>query len=192
MWLVETRRLLAASPPRRLPAPSSGRTAVLAPLYVAAGQLWVLLTRRAGLQGGEPGSLAFPGATLGETEGEDEVAAALRGARVEVGLEEKTIVVLGRLDDIWTQGGGVLSPFVGAVPHPHGARPAGDDVEALVPLPFAYLANPEAVEERQFQTGRRNVRSPVFHYRSHLVRGATALVVADLVGRLTGGAVGER
>jgi hypothetical protein len=47
MWLEEVQRLLAAAPMRRQPAGNKlVPSAVLVPLYVTAGELWVLLTRR--------------------------------------------------------------------------------------------------------------------------------------------------
>jgi hypothetical protein len=82
---------------------------------------------------------------------------------------------------------------VGAIPFPLTVQPASEEVAAVVQIPFAYLANPEVVEEQELEIAGERVVSPVYHYRNHRIWGATARVLADLIGRLTGGvpAAGE-
>jgi len=193
MWLEEVERLLAAAPVRRRPlAKGFVPSAVLVPLYVAAGQLWVLLTRRTDTLPKHAGQYAFPGGVREEAD-EDEVAVALREAHEELGLDPSTVVVLGHLDDLRTPTGFLISPVVGAIPFPLTVQPASEEVAAVVQIPFAYLANPEVVEEQELEIAGERVVSPVYHYRNHRIWGATARILADLIGRLTGGvpAAGE-
>ena len=188
MWLEEVERFLAATPVRRKPAGNGFiASAVLVPLYVAAGELWVLLTRRTDSLPQHAGQYAFPGGVRTETD-EDEVATALREAHEELGIEPSLVVVLGQLSDVWTPTGFLISPVVGAIAHPLTVRPASAEVEAVVQVPFSYLANPEVVEEQELEIAGEKVISPVFHYRTHRIWGATARILADLIGRLTGGA----
>lgn len=188
MWLEEVARLLAATPVEQR-EPSQGRVpaVVLVPLYVAAGGLWVLLTRRSDALPHHVGQYAFPGGVREDGDA-DEVATALREAHEELGIDPAVVVVLGRLNDVWTPSGFLISPIVAALPYPLSFRPHDKEVEAVVPVPFTCLANPEAVEEQEIVVGGVKVLSPVYHYRSHRIWGATARIVADLVGRLTGGA----
>ncbi len=190
MWLEEVERLLAASPIRRRP-PDAGQkaAAVLVPLYVAAGTLWVVLTRRSDSLADHGGQYAFPGGAR-ESGDEDEVATALREAGEELGIDPSVIVVLGQLDDVRTPSGWVISPIVGALPHPLELSPSGDEVQAVVRVPFAYLANPEVVESEEVIVGGETISSPVFHYRSQRIWGATARIVSDLVARLTSSSEG--
>ena len=185
-WLDEVRGLLAARPARQLP-PGEGLvlSAVLVPLYVAEGQLWVLLTRRNASLPHHAGQYSFPGGVR-EPGDADDVATALRESREELGIDSATVVVLGRLDDIRTPTGYQIAPVVGAIPYPLSLEPAEEEVEAVVPFPYAYLANPEMVEEQEFVVDGRRVTAPVFHYRGHRVWGATARMLADLVERLSG------
>ena len=44
------------------------------------------------------------------------------------------------------------------------------------------------MEEQELEIAGEKVISPVFHYRTHRIWGATARILADLTGRLTGGA----
>jgi 8-oxo-dGTP pyrophosphatase MutT (NUDIX family) len=193
MWLEEVERLLAAAPVLRRPlAKGYLPSAVLVPLYVAAGQLWVLLTRRTDTLPKHAGQYAFPGGVREEAD-EDEVAAALREAHEEIGLDSSSVVVLGHLNDVETPSGFLISPVVGAIPFPLKVRPTSEEVDAVVQIPFAYLSNPLVVEEQELEIAGEKVVSPVYHYRNHRIWGATARILADLIGRLTGGvpAAGE-
>lgn len=186
MWLEEVERLLAARPVRRR-APAEGEAAagVLVPLYVAGESLWVVLTRRAASLPDHAGQVAFPGGAR-EAGDEDEIATALREAGEELGIDPSVVLVLGQLDDVRTPTGFVISPVVGALPYPLALNPSGDEIDVVLPVPFAYLANPEAVETEELVVGGERVSSPVFHYRGHRVWGATARIVSDLVSRLSG------
>jgi 8-oxo-dGTP pyrophosphatase MutT (NUDIX family) len=193
MWLEEVERLLGAVPVLRRPPPEGFvPSAVLVPLHVAAGQLWVLLTRRADSLPQHGGQVAFPGGVREEGD-ENEVVTALREAHEELGIDPSHVVVLGQLNDVWTPSGFLVSPVVGAIPDPLTVRPASEEVEAVVQVPFSYLANPEVVEEQELEIAGERVISPIYHYRSHHIWGATARILADLIGRLTGEAavVGE-
>ena len=167
-------------------------TAVLVPLDVAAGQLRVLLTRRTDSLPQHAGQLSSPGGAR-EDGDEDEVATALRETHEELGIAPPVVVVLGQLNDVWTPSGFLISPVVGAIPYPLTVRPASEEAEAVVQVPFTYLANPEALEEQELEIAGERVVSPVYHYRDHRIWGATARILADLVGWLTGGvaAAGE-
>jgi 8-oxo-dGTP pyrophosphatase MutT (NUDIX family) len=188
MWLEEVQRLLAAVPVRRK-AESNGLVvaAVMVPLYVAAGQLWVLLTQRTDSLPQHGGQVAFPGGVREEGD-ENEVATALREAHEELGIDPSHVVVLGQLNDVWTPSGFLISPVVGAIPYPLMVRPASEEVEAVVQVPFSYLAKPEVVEEEELEIAGERLASPIYHYGSHRIWGATARILADLIGRLTGGA----
>ena len=189
MWLDEVERLLAEKPVRRRPTTDAlAEAAVLVPLYVAGGTLWVVLTRRAASLPQHAGQYSFPGGAR-SAEDEDEVANALREAHEELGIDPAVVVILGHLDDALTPTGFVISPVVGALPHPLEFRPDAGEVDEVVPVPFHYLANPAAVEMEDLLVGGDVVPSPVFHYRSHRIWGATARIISDLVERLSGAPV---
>lgn len=189
VWFEEVARKLEAQPVRRLQVPQATAAAVLVPLYVAGGELWVLLTRRADHLFHHPGQYAFPGGAKDE-EDPDEVATALREAREELGIPEEQVMILGYLDDLFTVTGFVISPVVGAIPYPHELKPDPREVAAVVPVPFSVIANPLLVEEQEFTWQGKTFRSPVLHYGPHRIWGATARILKDLLSRLTGGEAG--
>jgi 8-oxo-dGTP pyrophosphatase MutT (NUDIX family) len=185
MWLEEVARLLAASPVRRLADRDVvRRAAVLVPLYVTHSELWVLLTRRVGSHAQHAGAIAFPGGARKKTD-RDEIETALREAEAELRIDSSVVVVLGQLDDVPSADGFAVSPVVGAIPYPLSVEPAKELTGALVTVPFTYLARPEAVEEREVEFAGEVVASPVYHYRSHCISGTTALIVADLLTRMS-------
>lgn len=184
-WLHEVERALADAPVRRV-VQSAGlqRAAVLVPLFVRGGSLWVLLTRRSESLRHHPGAIAFPGGGAQDGD-EDEVATALREAEEELGIEAGRAIVLGQLSDAVTATGFVISPVVAAIPEPVGLAPTTAEVVELLPVPVAALASPTLVEEQEAIVGGEAVLSPVLHYGPHCVSGATAVIVLDLLARLS-------
>ena len=185
-WLDEVRGRIAARPARRLASPdAAARAAVLVPLYVADGRLWLILQRRSAGLPLHAGQFAFPGGMRDPADA-DEVATALREAREELGIDPARVLVLGRLDDARTSTGYVVAPVVGAVPHPLELTLRPEEVEEVVAVPVVELLRPGAVEEQEVVIGTERVRSPVYRYRDHRIWGATARILADLLGRLAG------
>ena len=176
MWFEEVERLLAARPVRRRP-PIEGQTAsaVLVPLYVAGGSLWVVVTRRTNSLPNHGGQYAFPGGVRQDGD-EDEVATALREAGEELGVDSSVVLVLGQLDDVWTQTGFVISPVVGALPYPLALQPSAEEVEAVVPVPFRLM----------WGSASHGSPSPDYGSRKPTTPSATALIISDLVCRLSG------
>ena len=185
-WLEEVEKLLQGAPVQRVGA-TDGLThsAVLVPLYIAHSELWVLLTRRSDSLPHHAGQIAFPGGAA-EAGAADEVATALRETEEEIGIPASQVLVLGQLDDLATPTGFIISPVVGAIPYPFEVQLAAGEVEAVLPVPFSFLANPEMIEHQVFEHRGKQVVSPVYHYRGRRVWGATAKIIADLVQRLTG------
>lgn len=185
-WIVEVRNRLASPPPQRLPVARVGeaarRAAVLVPLYVDAGGLWVLLTRRAEDLPYHRGQIAFPGGSL--EAGEEPWAAALRESEEEIGLDPKKVLPLGMLDEIATPTGFTMQPCVGAVPYPVETRVAAREVAEVFALPLAAVANPQMVEQRTVLVDGVPRELTVFHVGSRQIWGATAVVLANLLQRL--------
>ena len=185
-WISELRRRLADPPPQRLAAAKVGeqtrRAAVLVPLYVDAGGLWVLLTRRAEDLPYHRGQIAFPGGSL--EPGEDPWAAALRESQEEIGLDPKKVLPLGTLDEVGTPTGFTMQPVVGAVPYPVETRPAAGEVAEVFALPLSAVANPNLVERRTVLVDGQPRELTVYHVGSRQIWGATALVLSNLLERL--------
>lgn len=113
---------------------------MLAPLTGCAGNRRLLFTRRAPGLRRQPGQISFPGGMVDPGDPSD-LAAALREAREEIGLDPEAVEVLGPLDEWRTIQGFRLVPFVGLVA-PGVAFAAGPEVEEIFEAPLAELLSP--------------------------------------------------
>ena len=184
-WLEDVEKVLARTPIGRFSPDAPGvRAAVLVPLFVDGGSLWVLLTRRSRAVAHHPGQIVFPGGAR-DVGDDDEVATALREAREELGIEPGHVMILGHLSDVATSSGYLVSPVVGAIPWPLSLKLTDSEVEEIIRLPLVALSSPDLVEEREIMVAGRPVASPIFHYGKTRIWGATARIVVDLLERLS-------
>ena len=181
-WIIELRQRLESPPPTRLPAAEVRRAAVLVPLYVDAGALWVLLTRRAEDLPLHRSQIAFPGGAL--EPGEDAWAGALREANEEIGLDGRRVLPLGFLDEEETPTGFHVLPCVGAVPYPLETRPAAGEVAEVFAIPLSAVANPQLVERRPVLIDGRERELTIFHIAGRQIWGVTAVILWNLLERL--------
>jgi 8-oxo-dGTP pyrophosphatase MutT (NUDIX family) len=184
-WILSVRERLGSPPARRL-QPSRGRdvrpAAVLVPLYVDAGELWTVLTKRTDTLPSHRGQIAFPG---GACEiGEDAWGAALREAQEEVGIEPAKVLRLGELDEVESPASFRVVPCVGAIPFPYEARPNEAEIAEVFSLPLTAFANPRMVEEREVVLDGRHRHIRIYHVGSRQVWGLTARVLQNLLVRL--------
>ena len=181
-WIVEVRQRLASPPARRMPASDARQAAVLVPLYVEAGELWTLLTRRAETLPQHRGQVAFPGG--GRETGEDLWGAALRESEEEIGLATSAVLQLGELDEVGTPSGFRIVPCVGAIPATFRARPNPGEIDEVFAAPISSLANPRTVEDREVMINGKRRALRIYHVGRHLVWGVTARIVQNLLLRL--------
>ena len=182
-WIEDVRTKLASPAPRRLP-PSEGRpAAVLVPLYVDAGELWTLLTKRTEQLPTHKNQFAFPG---GSCElGEDPWAAARREAEEEIGLAPKAVLELGRLDELISVSGGfTIVPCVGAVPFPLTTSINEAEIAELFAVPLTAFANPRLIEDRSVSIDGRERTLRIYHIGNRRIWGLTAAILNNLLARL--------
>jgi len=189
-WIHEVRERLASPAPRRMPPSDSRQAAVLVPLYVDAGELWTLLTRRAESLPHHRGQVAFPGG--GRETGEDLWAAALRESEEEIGLAPATVLRLGQLDEVGSPAGFRIVPCVGAIPRAFEAQPSPQEIDEVFAVPVSALANPQLVEDREVVVNGRRRTIRLYHVGRHLIWGLTARILQNLLARLgIPGAIGD-
>lgn len=180
--LADVEAALAGGSRERLAWDGFRRAAVLVPvLDRPAGGPALLFTVRSADLPHHAGQIAFPG---GRCEaGEDEVAAALRETREEVGLEVAPSAVLGVLDDHPSPFGMIATPVVARVGWPATLRLQVEEVAETFVVPLARLLATEPSFEDRVTNGiaRRLHRYDVDH---HSIWGLTGNVVKDLLDRV--------
>jgi 8-oxo-dGTP pyrophosphatase MutT (NUDIX family) len=181
-WMDEVERRLAARPRRApegdLPARRAG---VLVPLFVREAALWVLFTRRTDTLEHHRGQVSFPGGS--EEEGDDDLlATALRETEEELGIAPADVRVLGALPPAIIATGFYVEPYVGAIPHPYEFHASEEEIAELIEAPLAAFFDPGVLETRLLPGRERPTL--FFHYGSHVIWGATARMLKELVDAL--------
>lgn len=181
-WMAEIAARLEARD-RELLQPPEGRrrAAVLVPLFVRDGALRVLLTRRTDTVEHHRGQISFPG---GVEEPDDETPwqTAVRETEEELGIAPEHVRLLGALTPLVTVTDFFVEPFVGAVPYPHVLRPAEAEIAEVIDVPVAALLDPKVLERRVLPG--REEPTLFYHYGPHVIWGATARMMAELLEAL--------
>jgi 8-oxo-dGTP pyrophosphatase MutT (NUDIX family) len=186
-WLAGLVTAAQALPPEvvpesmRLPAGGSAReAAVLMAFCETASGPSVLLTERARNLRTHAGQVAFPGGAV-EPEDSGPVAAALREASEEVGLDSSTVQVVATMARRFLPPSGFLvTPVIAwwRTPHPIAALSAGEVDRAAV-VAIADLADP--ANRFQVRSPRLDLLGPAFETDGLFIWGFTAALLAGLL-----------
>ncbi len=165
-------------------APGGTDAAVLAPLFGHPGAPGLVFTERRRDLRRHPGEISFPG---GRQDAPDEalVQTALRESHEEIGLQPDDVQVVGALPPVGTFVTGYkVHPFVGLIPDGLSFKPNPDEVAAVLLFQLDELRAGFAMR----RLVRRGVpfRTPTYVVGEHLIWGATARILADLLERLEG------
>lgn len=171
-------------PAMQVPPPEANPSAVLVTLVDDVRGPSVLLTRRAEWLSTHKGQIAFPGGRL--EPGESSLAAALREAREEIGLEPHVVTPIGELVAHRT-----VSSASHIIPHVAEARAlpsqyvTSAEVERVFTVPLVELVRPDTFVEEHWVFPDREVRVPFFYLDDETIWGATARMLQALIGVVT-------
>ncbi|KGJ08134.1 CoA pyrophosphatase [Paracoccus versutus] len=154
---------------------------VLAAFDAVDGRL--ILTKRASSLRHHPGQIALPGGKVDPGDA-DEIAAALREAHEEVGLDPARVEVLGTMPAHRTITGFAMTPVLALVHGPFAPVPEMGEVEEVFTVPFAHVSDPANyhVEGRIWRGARRDYY--VAPWGPYYIWGATARVLHSLATRI--------
>ena len=155
--------------------------AVLVPLFEEDGETRVILTRRAAHLRSHTGEVSFPGGRL--EDGEEAVAAALREAGEEVGLDPTQVEILGQLAPLTTwSSAALITPFVGVLPARPVLHPNPAEVEVAFDVALADLMADNVYREERWAGPDREERSVYFYdLPEDIVWGATARMLTEFL-----------
>jgi 8-oxo-dGTP pyrophosphatase MutT (NUDIX family) len=157
-------------------------SAVLVPLYLREDQLHIVFIERGSDLRNHAGQISFPGGRRDPTD-DELVQTALREAHEEIGLDPATVELFGSLAPVATAVTEfAIYPFVGLITRGQEWVLAPLEVEAVIECPLTELA---ATHEYRTLT-RDGLPFPTDCYTTgpHLVWGATARILTDLLDRL--------
>ena len=174
-------QILNSRTPRSLQAQELKPAAVLVPLQERQDGDHLVLTRRAAHLNHHQGQIAFPGGKV-EILDPSALETALRESREEVGIDPQDVRLLGQLDQVVAGYNFVITPFVGAIPHPYEFRLNLDEASEVFTVPVR-----ELLHEGRFKIEPRAAtsirRDPIYHfyYDDRDIWGATAKILAQFL-----------
>lgn len=155
--------------------------AVLIAITDADQPRMILTVRREHLRT-HAGQIAFPGGRIDP--GEDAIAAALREAEEEIGLQRRLVAIAGQLAAYRTVTSYSVIPVVGIVPTGLDLAPHEAEVERIFQVPLDVVLDPSRHVSRSalFQ-GRKRLYYEI-EWEGHRIWGATAAMIINLAARL--------
>ena len=168
---------LAQTPPT---FPDSRPSAVLIALVDGDRGAEVLLTKRSVDLRNHAGEISFPGGRIDP--GETTIAAALREAGEEVGLQRADATVAGRLSPLSTVvSRSYIMPIVATLRHRPMLVPQEAEVARILWVPLAELAEADTYREERWGTPPLDRRMHFFELDDETIWGATAHILRELL-----------
>jgi 8-oxo-dGTP pyrophosphatase MutT (NUDIX family) len=165
--------------------------AVLLPLYGWPEDPGLVFTERRADLRRHAGEISFPGGRPDDGDA-DLAATALREAQEEIGLDPASVEICEELPTTGTFVTGYrIHPFVGRIPHPGDLdlKPNPGEVETVLTFSLDLLR--EGYEMRRLIRRGIPLHTPTYEVEGHLIWGATARILGDLLERLRRGAPEE-
>ena len=176
----------------RKPPDNAREACVLALFYpknkITGGKEWnlVLIERQSSNPNDRHGGqISFPGGKLEENE--TKIEGALRETEEEVGVKAEGVQVLGALTELYIPVSNFLVyPFVGYLEQEPVFIPQLSEVKNVLEVPIVHLQNTATRKLTNLKAGEnlliKNV--PYFDVQNHIVWGATAMILSELLEML--------
>jgi 8-oxo-dGTP pyrophosphatase MutT (NUDIX family) len=161
-----------------------GRTeaAVLVPMFGHPDRPGLVFTERRADLRRHAGEISFPGGRRDDAS-EGLLETALREAEEEIGLDRAQVDVVGALPPIGTFVTSYkVHPFVGLIGDELRFEPNPAEVETVLAFDLDELRRGFAM--RRLVRRGVPIRTPTYQVGEHMIWGATARILGDLLGRL--------
>ncbi len=169
--LARLRELVARRPAIAIDAPEYRRACVLVPLVRDDGGWSILFSRRSANLAAHSGQIAFPGGAV--EEGETLPEAAIREAEEEVGIGPEHVELIGRLDDLVTNSGFLVAPFIGVIAERIDYVLQESEVDEVFEVPVDALLTPSLPGIRYVSYSERSYPAYSYRYGEYEIWGLT-------------------
>jgi 8-oxo-dGTP pyrophosphatase MutT (NUDIX family) len=143
------------------------------------GSIRFPLTRRQTYSGAHSDQISLPG---GKTEGiESYIETALRECEEEIGIDRKTVQVVGRLSEFFVMPSNFLIiPVVGYLPFKPEFKADPYEVAKIIQGNVFDLIREDAIKEKEILAANQfTMRAPHFEIEGEIVWGATAMMLNE-------------
>jgi 8-oxo-dGTP pyrophosphatase MutT (NUDIX family) len=176
------RQLLSSEDAGRLQVRGRTNAAVLVPLYLTGGELHAVFTKRRDDMRRHAGEISFPGGR--QDDGDPDLqSTAVREADEEIGLPPEAVEIVGALQPTPTIATGYsVYPFVGLIEPGREWTLSAREVAAVLELPLGELV--AGYGRRRLVRRGLPIRTDTYVVGEHLIWGATARILDDLLERI--------
>ncbi|HOV91062.1 MAG TPA: CoA pyrophosphatase [Syntrophorhabdaceae bacterium] len=163
---------------KKIESPHFMCAGVIIPIFEDKGEVFIVLTKRSDKVSFHKNEVSFPGGMCEDDDG-DTMITALRECCEEIGVKRHDIEIIGRLDDMITMTGFVITPYVGVMPYPYKFKTNPDEVAYLIFFPFKNLMEVNPGMESAEYDGRFEM-VPSIYYNGDRIWGATCRLLMRL------------
>lgn len=128
------------------------------------------------------GQIAFPGGRVDE--GEEPIAAAVREAQEEIGLDPRVVELVSAIEPYRTITGFVVTPVVAIIPPDLQLDPHEHEVAEVFEVPLGFVLDPANQMRRTALFQGRERHYYEIMWRDRRIWGATAAMIVNLSRRL--------
>ncbi|MBT6438997.1 MAG: CoA pyrophosphatase [Flavobacteriales bacterium] len=178
--LAPYKRLIGKNAREKDPSPKL--SAVLALLFPKNNEPHILLTLRNTYKGVHSKQVSFPGGKREKIDTSFEQT-ALRETEEEIGINTKSIQILGKLTEVYIPPSRFLvHPFVGVTPSSPIFKPDAHEVSEIIECPISQLLDDSIIKEKNIflTTTQQKMKTKYFDVNGHVVWGATAIMLSEL------------
>ena len=163
---------------------------VLLLLYPKDGEYCILLNKRSEQVEHHKGEISLPGGAR-DPEDRDSLETALRETEEEMGIQRGDVTVLGQLDEVVTRSRFLVQVFAGTIEYPYQFKPSAIEIAEVLEVPISALRDPANVRVETHLENGTSVTSYAYAYNQHLIYGATAKILQQLLELLEEGQAKE-
>lgn len=174
--LEQLRRGLHSVERRKLAIDGFAAAAVLVPVIQRGDRISLGYTLRPADMPTHAGQISFPGGRR-DPDDADLIATALREAHEELGVVADSVTILGKIDDVPTPVGFVITPVVGWLEDPPAFTINEREVREYFEVDVDELADPANFKSHgECEIAGVTYAVPEFHVAGRLIWGATARI----------------
>ena len=172
-------RILQAAVLKHISKPK--KSAVLILLYPKEEKIHIVLILRNKYKGVHSAQVSFPGGKKDKND-MNLKETALRETEEEVGINKKSITIIGELTDLYIPPSGFLvQPYLGYTTQTPDFKGDPKEVDTIIEAPLELLLDDSIIGSKKIKVSalNRRISYPFFDVQGHTVWGATAMMISE-------------